>query len=466
MKEYMPGMIAEDTIEYKRFLDTKRQAGILHGFAGSYLPDFLFDFQKALLEWSLKKGRSGIFADCGLGKTPMQLVWAENIIRETNKPVLVITPLAVSHQTISEGEKFGIEVSRSIDGSHGCGITVTNYERLHHFSPSDFDGVVCDESSILKSFDGQRKALITDFMRKVPYRLLCTATAAPNDYIELGTSSEALGELGYVDMLNQFFINDQNTTAPNRFWDGGGWRFKHHAEQSFWRWVSSWARAIRRPSDLGFDDQGFELPPLDIQETVVAAKTVKQGMLFDVAAVGLQDEREARRRTINERCEAAASSVNETTRPAVMWCHLNDEGNTLKAMVPGSVQVAGSDSDDVKESKFRDFQEGNIRVLITKPKIGAFGLNWQHCAHMTYFPSHSYEQYYQAIRRCWRFGQESPVMVNLVSTDADERIVENLARKSKAADKMFSDLVQYMNDALSVKRSQEYEEEVSIPSWL
>jgi hypothetical protein len=303
-------------------------------------------------------------------------------------------------------------------------------------------------------------------MRKVPYRLLCTATAAPNDYIELGTSSEALGELGYVDMLNQFFINDQNTTAPNRFWDGGGWRFKHHAEQSFWRWVSSWARAIRRPSDLGFDDHGFELPPLDIQETVVAAKTVKQGMLFDVAAVGLQDEREARRRTINERCEAAASSVNETTRPAVMWCHLNDEGNTLKAMVPGSVQVAGSDSDDMKESKFRDFQEGNIRVLITKPKIGAFGLNWQHCAHMTYFPSHSYEQYYQAIRRCWRFGQESPVMVNLVSTDADERIVENLARKSKAADKMFSDLVQHMNNALTIKRSQEYEEEVSIPSWL
>ena len=456
----------DSRFEYDRFLETKRQAGVMHGFPDSYLPDFLFDFQKALLEWSLKKGRSGIFADCGLGKTPMQLVWAENITRETNKPVLVVTPLAVSHQTISEGEKFGIEVSRSTDGTHGSGITVTNYERLHHFSPSDFAGVVCDESSILKSFDGQRRALITDFMRKVPYRLLCTATAAPNDYTELGTSAEALGELGYVDMLNQFFINDQHTTAPNRLWDGGGWRFKHHAEQPFWRWVSSWARALRRPSDLGFADQGFDLPPLDVQETVVAAKVVKPGMLFDVAAVGLQDEREARRRTINERCYAAASIVNATTHPAVMWCHLNAEGNTLKGMVPGAVQVAGSDSDAMKESKFRAFQKGDVRVLITKPKIGAFGLNWQHCSHITYFPSHSYEQYYQAVRRCWRFGQERQVVVNLVSTDADQRIVANLARKADAADKMFSDLVRYMNDALSVKRSQEYKQEVSIPPWL
>lgn len=451
---------------YKSFLESKTQLGSLHGFGGSYLPDFLYEFQKSLVTWALRKGRSGLFADCGLGKTPMQLVWAQNIVKETEKPVLILAPLAVAHQTVAEGEKFGIEVSRSIDGSYEPGITVTNYERLHYFHPSDFTGVVCDESSILKSFDGQRKALITDFMRKVPYRLLCTATAAPNDYIELGTSAEALGELGYVDMLNQFFINDQNTTAPNRFWDGGSWRFKHYAEQSFWRWVSSWARAIRRPSDLGFDDTGFDLPPLNIRETVVEARKIKQGMLFDVAAVGLQEEREVRRRTINERCEAAAANVNETTRPAVMWCHLNDEGNTLKAMVPGSVQVAGADSDDVKESKFRAFQEGNIRVLITKPKIGAFGLNWQHCAHVTYFPSHSYEQYYQAVRRCWRFGQESPVMVHLVSTYADERIVENLTRKAKAADKMFSDLVHHMNDALSVQRTQDYEQEVSLPSWL
>ena len=454
------------SIEYKSFLDGKRQSGPLHGFGGAYLPDFLFDFQKALVEWSLRKGRSGIFADCGLGKTPMQLVWAENILRETNKPVLVLTPLAVSHQTILEGEKFGVEVARSSDGSHGEGITVTNYERLHHFSPSDFSGVVCDESSILKSFDGQRKALITDFMRKVPYRLLCTATAAPNDYIELGTSSEALGELGYVDMLNQFFVNDQNTTAPNRFWDGGGWRFKYHAQESFWRWVSSWARAIRRPSDLGFCDDGFELPELNVNPTVVPAKTVKQGMLFDVAAVGLSEEREVRRRTINERCEAAAASVNETTRPAVMWCHLNDEGNTLKDMVPGSVQVSGADSDDLKESKFQAFQSGEVRVLITKPKIGAFGLNWQHCDLVTYFPSHSYEQYYQAVRRCWRFGQDKPVTVNLISTDDDERIVENLGRKSQAADQMFTDLVRHMNNALHIERNREYEGEVSIPSWL
>ena len=337
---------------------------------------------------------------------------------------------------------------------------------MHYFNPDDFSGVVCDESSILKSFDGVRKESITDFMRKVPYRLLCTATAAPNDYIELGTSSEALGELGYIDMLNQFFINDQGTTNPNKIWDGAGWRFKHHGEQHFWRWVSSWARAIRKPSDLGFSDDSFDLPPLNVDQSVIPALMVKPGMLFDVPAVGLQEEREVRRRTINERCELAASKVKDTNEPAVMWCHLNDEGDLLENLVPGSVQVSGSDSDDEKESKFQSFQNGDIRVLITKPKIGAFGLNWQHCAHLTYFPSHSYEQYYQAVRRCWRFGQDKPVTVDLVSTDGDERVVANLQRKTEAADVMFADLVRHMGNELTVQRSREYPGEVEIPSWL
>ena len=453
-------------IDYAEFIEGKSQLSTRYEFDVFGLPDYLFPFQSFLVAWALRKGRSGIFADCGLGKTPMQLVWADMVRQQTDKPVLILTPLAVSPQTIDEGAKFGIEVVRSDNGDHGCGITVTNYERLHHFQSSDFAGVVCDESSILKSFDGQRKAMITDFMKKVPYRLLCTATAAPNDYTELGTSSEALGELGYIDMLNQFFINDQGTTNPNRIWDGAGWRFKHHGEQPFWRWVSSWGRALRKPSDLGFDDTGFELPELKVKDHIIKAKNVKQGMLFDVAAVGLSEEREVRRRTIHERCEAAADKVANTNASAVMWCHLNDEGNLLKNLVPGSVQVSGADSDAAKESKLNAFQRGDFRVLITKPKIGAFGLNWQHCAHITYFPSHSYEQYYQAIRRCWRFGQTHPVVVDLVSTDGDERIVANLERKAEAADRMFADLVTYMGDGMKIKRTREYEQEVTTPSWL
>jgi len=451
---------------YSEFIEGKSQSSLLHGFGTFSLPEFLFPFQASLVTWALRKGRSGIFADCGLGKTPMQLVWADMVRQKSNKPVLILTPLAVAPQTVKEGEKFGVEVIRSNSGEHGCGITVTNYERLHYFHPSDFAGVVCDESSILKSFDGQRRAMITDFMRKVPYRLLCTATAAPNDYTELGTSSEALGELGYVDMLNQFFINDQGTTIPNRIWDGSGWRFKHHGEQPFWRWVSSWARALRRPSDLGFDNTDFELPTLNVQEHSIKAKTVKPGMLFDVAAVGLREEREVRRRTIQERCETAADKVVNTNAPAVMWCHLNDEGNLLKTLVPDAVQVSGSDSDDAKEAKLSGFQRGDYRVLITKPKIGAFGLNWQHCAHITYFPSHSYEQYYQAIRRCWRFGQSQPVVVDLISTNGDERIVANLSRKAKAADRMFADLVTHMGDGMRINRTREYSQEVTTPSWL
>jgi hypothetical protein len=454
--------------DYSAFLQGKTQLTDMAGFNPVWMPDFLFDFQVALVDWAIKKGRAAIFADCGLGKTPMQLVWAENVVRSTGEQVLILTPLAVSHQTIEEGAKFGIEVSRSLDGVPKGSITVTNYERLHYFNPADFAGVVCDESSILKSFDGIRRQAITEFMRKVPYRLLCTATAAPNDYVELGTSAEALGELGYIDMLNRFFSNKNNTSAVNDrgIWGHTEWRFKPHAEQPFWRWVCSWARAIRSPSDLGFDDNGFLLPALDVVPQVISAKAPKPGMLFDITAIGLQEERELRRRTIKERCEASASLINNSD-PAVLWCHLNDEGDLLTRLVPDAIQVSGKDSDESKETKLRAFQQGNARVLVIKPKIGAFGLNWQHCAHITYFPSHSYEQYYQAVRRCWRFGQTQPVRVDLISTDADDRIVENLQRKTEAASQMFSSLVAEMNHSLSIARSRNgYSHAVEVPGWL
>lgn len=452
--------------DYAAFLERKAQLGGEHGFSPVWMPDFLFDFQRALVDWGLRKGRSAIFADCGLGKTPMQLVWAENIRRQTNRPVLIMTPLAVSEQTIEQGEKFGIEVRRSGDGTVRAGITITNYERLHHFNPADFAGTVCDESSAIKSFAGKHRALVTDFMRKQEYRLLCTATAAPNDYIELGTSSEALGELGHMDMLNRFFKNDQNTSHVNRLWTGATWRFKGHAEQHFWRWICSWARAMRRPSDLGFQDAKFLLPDLVEREHVVTARTRADGMLFDLPAQGLWEEREEQRRTIQERCEQVAALVNGTGQPAVVWCHLNAEGKLLEHLIPDARQVSGSDDDEDKEAAFHAFRHGQARVLITKPKIGAWGLNWQHCAHMTFFPSHSFESYYQAVRRCWRFGQSRPVVVDVVTTEGGHNVMQNLQRKATQADRMFSSLVAEMTHAQSIGRAADHTIPVEVPTWL
>lgn len=454
--------------DYTAFLDRKAQLGAQHGFTPTFLPDYLFDFQRALVLWAVQKGRAGIFADCGLGKTPMALVWAENVARHTNGRVLILTPLAVGAQMLQEAGKFNVEAHRSGDGSPKANITIANYERLHHFDPADFAGVVCDESSILKSFDGTRRNLVTEFLRKMPYRLLSTATAAPNDYVELGTSSEALGDLGHVDMLNRFFKNDQNNSSTGRGFKGARneWRFKPHAEQAFWRWVCSWARAVRKPSDLGFADARFILPLLRERETVVTARVPREGLLFDLPAIGFHEEREVTRRTINERCEAAAEKVAGTGRPAVVWCHLNAEGDLLARLIPDSVQVSGDDSDERKEEAFAAFKAGQTRVLVTKPKIGAWGLNWEHCAHVVYFPSHSYEQYYQAVRRCWRFGQTRPVLVDIVRTDGDANVLANLQRKALAADKMFSDLVAHMNDAMTLDRGRSYDGQVEVPSWL
>jgi len=456
-----------EVVGYAEFLDQKTHLGGEFGFAPLWMPDFLFDFQSALVEWACRKGRGAIFADCGLGKTPMQLVWAENVVRKTGKPVLIITPLAVGAQTIEEGKKFGIEVTRSGDGKAHAGINVTNYERLHLFNWQDFAGAVCDESSAIKSFSGVHRQIVTDFMRKLPYRLLCTATAAPNDYIELGTSSEALGYLGHMDMLGRFFKNDTNNSATGRQWGSQvKWRFKGHAEEQFWRWVCSWGRAMRRPSDLGFNDTRFILPALEERQHIVQARRIRSGFLFDLPVQGLQEEREEQRRTIEERCEMAAELVNDTGQPAVCWCHLNAEGDLLAKLIPDSVQVSGSDSLEEKEERLLAFSHGQTRVLVIKPKIGAWGLNWQHCAHMTFFPSHSFEQYYQAVRRSWRFGQERPVVVDIVTTEGGAKVLENLQRKAEQADRMFSSLVRHMADELAIKRVDGFTKEAEIPSWL
>jgi hypothetical protein len=452
---------------YINFLQRKTHVGSEYGFAPTWMPSKLFPFQVALTEWALRKGRAATFADCGLGKTFQQLVWAENVAQKTDKPVLILTPLSVAFQTVREGAKLDLEVEHLRDGLGGTSsrLVVTNYERLHHFAPSDFGGVVCDESSILKNFDGATRQAVTDFMRKIPYRALYTATAAPNDYIELGTSSDALGELGYMDMLNRFFKRDKVfVKLYNR--GGQGWHFRGHAEHDFWRWVCSWARAMRKPSDMGFDDADFKLPELIVRAHKVTARRKAEGMLFELPASGLQEQREELHRTVNERCEMSAELINAHKKPAIAWCHLNTEAKLLKKLIPGSVDIEGSDSEDSKEEAFRDFVSGKVRVIVTKPTIASLGLNFQHCAHMTFFPSHSYEQYYQATRRCWRFGQKRPVTVDLISTDGQANVLANLKRKTEAADVMFEHLVALMMDELKIKRQNDYTKQEEVPSWL
>lgn len=457
------------TISYADYLAARVQSGTGDGFAPNWMPDFLFPFQRHLLDWSVRMGRAATFADCGLGKTPLELCWAENVRRHTGKPVLILTPLAVSFQTENEARKFGVDAEVSRDGSVPSGVTITNYERLEHFDPDKFGGVVCDESSAIKAFDGKRRAEVTEFMRKLPYRLLGTATAAPNDYTELGTSSEALGYLGHMDMLGRFFTNrERSAKAIGGRWRAQAnqqWRLKGHAEGPFWRWVTSWARAVRRPSDLGFDDDGFVLPPLETRHHVVQATAPREGVLFDTPANGLHEEREENRRSLTERCEKAADLLTDA-QPGVAWCQLNDESTLLTKLINGSVEVSGSDTVDAKEEKLAGFSRGDIRVLVTKPSIGAWGLNWQHCHRMVFFPSHSYEQYYQAVRRSWRFGQQNGVQVDIVATEGGANVLANLERKAKQADQMFESLTRHMRDATSVRRSDIYDQEVQVPEWV
>lgn len=472
---------------YKQFLEAKAQVGKADGFEPLWIPDFLFDFQKRLLNWAIMRGRGAIFADCGLGKTPLQLAWSENIVRKTNKRILIAAPLAVGGQTVREGLKFGVEVYHSRDGTfpESSKIIITNYEQLHKFNSTDFVGMACDESSILKHFSGATQKQVTRFMAKLKYRSLWTATAAPNDYTELGTSAEALGELGYSDMLSRFFkmddkkrcrMNDvklaRSANTGNHYarlayrvsQQIGQWRLKGHAEEGFWRWVCSWAIACRKPSDLGFDDAQFTLPPLKEINHVIEPKRAADGMLFTLPAFGLKEEREERKRTLQERCECVAVLAAHKN-PVVVWCHLNSEGDLLERLIPGSVQVAGADSDEAKEEAYGGFQSDDIRVLITKPKIGAWGLNWQHCANVITFASHSYEQYYQSVRRCWRFGQTQPVTVDIISSKGEQYVADNMARKAIAAVQMFEQLIAQMNNANSISR-KEYTLKPQLPSWL
>lgn len=449
----------ETGMNYEDFLSKRRHFGADSGFDATWLPDFLFPFQRDLVEWAVRKGRAAIFADCGLGKTAMQLTWAQNVVARTNKPVLLLTPLAVGPQTVKEAAKFGIDATRSLDGKHsGARVIVANYQRLHLFNPADFGGVVCDESSILKSYSGATRTAITDFMQTVPYRLLCTATPSPNDFMELGTSCEALGVMRRVEMMAQFFTHDGGETSK--------WRIKGHAaKEIFWRWVCSWARAVRRPSDLGYEDGAFLLPELRMNQHTVRSGAPAEGMLFDLPAVTLDEQRAERRSTLAQRCEKAAELVKHQ-RPALCFCHLNEEGETLRRMIPDAQEVSGADPDESKEEKFDAFIEGQIRVLVTKPKIAGLGLNFQHCAHMTYFPSHSFEEMYQSIRRSWRFGQTRPVVVDVVASEGEANVLRNVERKIAQADEMFRGLVAMMHQPHTREITQPTNNTRHIPSWI
>lgn len=421
-------------LDYQRFLESKRITDKPSGFTPLSLNAALFNWQADITRWALRRGRAALFEDCGLGKTPQQLEWARQVCDETSGNVLVLAPLAVSYQTKSEGEKFGIPVTVCRDQFEvKPGINVTNYEKLQHFSPKEFAGIVLDESSILKSYTGKIRTQIIESFSQTPYRLACTATPAPNDYMELGNHAEFLGVMSRVEMLATFFTHDGGETSK--------WRLKGHAENEFWKWLASWAVYIRKPSDLGYPDDDFILPAKN--ETIVSIEGMAtDGYLFPMAAASLEEQRKVKRASLSARVQACADLVNaKSVGHWIVWAELNDEANALEKAINGAVQIAGSDNPSEKERKLIEFSRGEFRVLVTKASIAGFGMNWQHCNQMAFVGlSHSYEDLYQAIRRCWRFGQKNPVDVYLFMVDGEQAILDNLKRKETEASRMAENL--------------------------
>ena len=455
-------------MNYEEFLNSKRHNSINYGIEPNFIPENMFDFQKYILEKTVKKGRQANFIDTGLGKTLIELSTAVNYVKATNKPVLIITPLAVAFQFVKEAEKFGIEdVVYSKDGNYKSKIVICNYERLDKFNANDFDCVILDESSILKNFDGAIKSQITTFLKKVKYRYLFTATPSPNDFIELGTSSEALGYLGYTDMLSKYFSNNEKTIKQVDH-IGNKWYLKPHAKKDFFKWVSSWSVSMRKPSDLGFSDNLHKLPNLIINYNQVKNNNNwcinGQNMLFGIVAQRLGEVREEQKMTITERCEKAVE-LSSNYETSVYWCNFNDESELLKNLDKDSYEIRGSMDLDKKEDLLLNFFEGKIKKLITKPKMTAFGLNWQHCNHSVYFPTFSYEQYYQAVRRFWRFGQKKDVIIDIVYSDGQKRVLDSLMNKSEKANELFSNLNLNINKKLETTK-KEFNKQIILPKFI
>jgi hypothetical protein len=454
--------------EYLNFLEKKRHSIGEFGFDANFVPDMAFDFQKFVIEKAVKKGRVATFLDTGLGKTLVQLSIAQNVVNHTNKRVLILTPLAVAFQFIIEAEKIGVgDIEYSKDGKHTKKIVICNYERLHYFDPSDFICVILDESSILKNFDGKIKGQITAFIKKVPYRYLSTATPSPNDFIELGTSSEALGYMGYMDMLTKFFKNNMNSVDSTNRNIGEKFYLKPHAEKDFFAWVNQWSIMAKMPSDLGFSNERYVLPPLITNKHVVENQSLfssdGQMSMFVPIAKSMTEVRHEQKQTEKKRCEKAIELAYGKT--SVYWCNTNNESAILKGMDSEAVEIIGSQSIDKKEEILKAFADGEIKRLITKAKMTGMGLNWQHCNHSVFFPTWSYEQYYQAVRRFWRFGQKNEVTIDMVISDGQTRVLEALQQKTQKAIELHQKLTENVNRSFTESK-REFNQPIIKPKFI
>jgi superfamily II DNA or RNA helicase len=455
-------------MNYQEFIKNKRHSIGDFGFKANYIPSMAFDFQKEIIEKAVKKGRMAVFADTGLGKTLMQISIAQNVVNHTNGKVLILTPLAVAFQFILEAEKMGIhDIEYSKDGKHSKKIVVSNYERLHYFDKNDFQGVILDESSILKNFDGKIKNEVTSFVKKIPYRFLSTATPSPNDFIELGTSSEALGYMGYMDMLGKFFKNNNSSVAKQTRNIGEKYYLKPHAERDFFAWVNQWSIMVKMPSDLGFSNDRYNLPELNINKHIIENSSLlglnDQVQMFVKEAKTFHEIRHEQKQTIQERCEKAVELAKGKT--SVYWCNLNEESSLLKELDPEAVEIKGSMSIDKKEEILLAFANGEIKRIITKAKMTGMGLNWQHCNHSVFFPTYSYEQYYQAIRRFWRFGQTKDVTIDLVTSAGQKRVLEALQQKTDKAIQLYENLVKNVNSIYKDDKKQ-FNKEIITPKFI
>ena len=425
-------------MSYADFLASKQRINPDAGLDATDLPTSLFHHQADVVRWAARRGRAAAFLDTGLGKTRIQLAWAD-VMRQGGR-ALIVCPLSIARQTAREGHTLGQDphVVRRGDEVSGPGIYITNYEMQHAFDPADFAAVVLDESSILKNHEGRTRTALIERWGKVPYRLACTATPAPNDHTELANHAEFLGAMSRVEMLAAYFVHDDD-----------GWRLKGHARHVFWQWVCNWGALVRRPSDLGFDDSAYELPKLHLHEHAVETEMPTNGMLFASEAQTLSERRDARRMSIADRVNDCARIVNADREPWIVWCDLNAEGDELRKAIPDAVEIRGSDDIEVKERRLQEFAAGQIRVLVTKPSIAGFGLNWQHCARMAFVGvTDSFESYYQAVRRCWRFGQKRDVHVHVFASSAEGAVIANLRRKERDALAMAESLSAETHDAV------------------
>jgi hypothetical protein len=450
-------------MSYHEFLESKSKQVLHCGFDANWMPEALYPFQREAVRIATMRGRNAMFQDCGMGKTIQQLTWAENVRAATDMPVLVVAPLAVVSQTSREADhKLNMPITQCRH-QDDCtsGINITNYEMLHHFNPHHFGGIVLDESAILKGYSGKFRQFVTEFAQPIPYRLPCTATPAPNDLIELINHSEFLSVLRGKEAIALYFIQDGNTTHK--------WRLKGHAQKEFWRWVAAWAIALQKPSDIGFSDDGFVLPELTVEQHIVDGH-IEGDFLFPVQANTMQERRTARRESVDKRVQMVADIANSTDEPVIVWCDLNLESEALTKAIKGAVQVKGADTPEDKVSRMMGFVDGTHRVIVTKPSIAGHGMNWQHCNTQCFTGlSDSFEQFYQAVRRSWRYGQKRPVTAHIVTAETEGAVVANINRKERQSHEMMRSIVANMKDVWTAKhRRRDYAERVDfeMPSWL